>query len=92
MNIEIFDPGKGDAQAAFQRWRRTHPDGFYLNWKSSDEVMLHRVSCARSATADPGNQVPAERKRVCGTSTKELRQWAARLGAALTGCSECKAD
>ena len=44
--ITIFhDKDDPEAQAKFERWRQTTSHGYYINYRSRSNLMIHRVGC-----------------------------------------------
>jgi len=91
MAIEIFhDTISPSAHKDFEAWRSQHlADGFFLNPRSKGEVMLHRADCPH---LEFGRKVSlTAQKKVCGTSSSELRTWAFRNQAKVRTCNDCNA-
>ena len=46
MIATFFDRDDDNAHAKFQRWRAYHwGDGYFLNYRSTNDVMFHRSPC-----------------------------------------------
>jgi hypothetical protein len=57
MIEEFYDETNGDDHERFQRWRRDNDEGFFINVKSSNKIMLHRVPCTTQ-------EAPSSRKAI----------------------------
>ena len=94
--IEQFeDSPEHLAHTEFQSWRRTNPDGYFLNCKSSLEGMLHKALCLHPGDtewqcADDGFHSLTKKKKVCSESIAELEFWAADHNITrLKRCADC---
>jgi hypothetical protein len=98
MIVEFQDKNGESAHSDFQNWRRGNENGFFINVKSKNDVMLHRVSCSH-----PGNTEwqPEENekwgsltknRKVCSDDVQELQDWAREKysAAKLKMCNSCK--
>ena len=75
MIQELCDQDNSQAHELFQAWRRKHPEGFFLNCKSSAVRMLHRCSCLHpggtdSLAEDWGSLT--RRRKICSENRTEL--------------------
>src|SRR5688500_14140351 len=84
-----------DAHSQFQAWRRSNPDGFFLNPRSGkNKFMLHHVSCQHigNDTWEPddneGETLTRKSKR-CSTNYEDLEAWIADEGLSVTDCHDC---
>lgn len=83
-----------DAHTQFQRWRREHPDGYFLTAKTQSSYILHHVSCRHvgNDTWEPedahGESLTAQTK-VCSTDDKQIEEWAVAQGASVKDCKDC---
>jgi hypothetical protein len=93
----FFDRDDDNAHDHFQRWRsRYWDDGFFLNYKSPNNVMLHRSPCPHLgdtdwARAEYGFHSLTRSKKVCSTDRRELEQWAREhTASSLKRCRDCE--
>lgn len=94
MITEFSDNTQSGAHSKFQAWRRKNPDGFFLNQKTQEAGMLHRVSCRHPdddawESADHGGASLTKKLKVCSVDRAELRAWAKQRGVSLQDCSHC---
>lgn len=92
----FFDRDDENAHAGFQRWRSHHwGDGYVVNYKSPNNVMLHRSPCPHLGDTDwargeQGYGSLARSKKVCSTDRRELERWTSENAtAALRLCRDC---
>jgi hypothetical protein len=94
MIEEFHDKINGDDHENFQRWRRTNETGFFINIKSSNDVMLHRVICRhpRSTDWEKGEWgTLTKNRKVCSTDKNTLLNWVKKYcSASLKLCRDCK--
>ena len=93
----FFDRDDENSHESFQRWRSRHwDDGYFLNRKSSRDVMLHRSPCPHLGDTDWGRGEQGwgsltRNKKVCSTDRRELERWASEnVTAALKRCKDCE--
>lgn len=89
MNVVSFhdDEGPG-AHDAFERWRRGHPTGFFLNYGSPSDMVVHRTDCPRFIFHQPRSLTSY--KKVCAGSIDDLEVWAAQSSSTPPGmCRTC---
>jgi hypothetical protein len=89
--ITIFhDQTDPEAQDKFERWRQTTAYGYYINYRSPRNIMIHRVGCPHDT---PWNQKwgsLTKTKKVCSNSEDELGEWArANAYTPLKRCADC---
>ncbi len=94
MIVEFYDKINGDDHEKFQRWRRENDEGFFINIKSSNNLMLHRVHCLHPGSTDwkkgEWGSLTKNRK-ICSTDKKDLSNWAKQnYKASLKVCRDCK--
>lgn len=89
MTLAVFhDAEDPAANAAFGHWRREHPRGFFLNYGSVDDMMVHRVGCPHFIFRETRSLTSY--KKVCSESIRELKGWAADHGQNQPGfCRTC---
>jgi hypothetical protein len=84
----FFDRDEEDAHVHFQRWRARHwADGYFVNYKSPNDVMLHRSPCPHLGDTDwvrfeQGFGSLTRNKKICSTDRPELERWASKNVAA----------
>jgi hypothetical protein len=96
--IETFlDQNYGDAHVAFQRWRAHNwGDGHFLNYRSTNDVMLHRSPCPHLgdtdwAAGDHGWRSLTRKRKDCSTDRRELERRAKENATtALKRCRDCE--
>ncbi len=94
MIESFFDQDAENAHAAFQRWRGYHyEDGYFLNYKSPNSVMLHRSACPHLSDTDwarfeHGYGSLTCNKKLCSTDYRKLERWA--TGNAAVGLERCR--
>jgi hypothetical protein len=75
--------------AEFLRWLQENPRGYFLNFRTDSDVMLHRAPC--SATAFDVAVSLTRKRKVCSRDREQLVRWAyGRIGVDLCACSRCK--
>ena len=93
MVKEFRERADSDSHAEFQKWRREHPAGFFLNCRTDSVVMLHRCRCihvgnmehARGEWADLAKHLKA-----CDDDRGKLLSWAKDNGYTAEKCADCK--
>ena len=92
MIKEFADDSQQDAHRQFQRWRRAHPTGFFINRESGTTYLLHTALCPHPGGtewgADSGHSLTRKRK-ICSTTIAELDAWALSRGFSLRHCKDC---
>lgn len=58
----------------FQTWRRQYPQGFVINCRSRDFLMLHRADCGHFYDEDSGRNNTAKPK-LCSLHLADLEAW-----------------
>ncbi len=81
MGIVVFERD----DASFLRWLGEHPDGFVLNCYKTGRV--HSALCKSYRTA--GTRMTYKRAKACGTSERELFEYAAQHRIDATRCELC---
>ena len=78
----------------FQQWRKENPLGFFINIKSPNNLMIHKVDCRHSGDPDWeagrnnwGNLTKS--KKVCSANETELEKWVVDQGLSLKKCRDC---
>lgn len=76
------------AHRAFVDWIETHPNGFVLNVKGPQDVVLHRATCGHFKPYNWANQ--ANHRKACSIDRAKLEHWAEVEGVDTLGkCSDC---
>ncbi len=92
--VEAFhDAGDVSDHEAFQAWRISHPDGFYLNLETRNKAKLHGCNCwhagsANLSAAELGGSLTLK-KKVCSENPVTLLSWANDYHVSVTGCAHC---
>lgn len=94
--LEFHDKVDEDSHARFQRWRSDNfSNGFFLNYKSPGNIMLHRSPCWHHgdtdwAAGEDGWGSLTKFKKVCSLDRVELEHWANEHGSGtLKKCQHC---
>lgn len=84
----FWDRDDRGAHVAFVKWLDENPDGFVINCRTANDMMLHRSSCSAVIFDDP---VSLTRKRkVCSSDREQLERWAKKHGGEpLRYCKMC---
>ncbi len=93
----FFDRDDENAHGDFQSWRQRHyEDGYFLNFKSPNDVMLHRSPCPHLGDTDwdraeQGFGSLTRSKKVCSTDRLELERWVdENATGTLKRCRDCE--
>ena len=87
--MTIFNPKDENASDKFLKWTGQNTGAFFLNIKSPNDIMLHKVPCGHFVFKEEVNL--ARHKKVCSSNRRELEIWADNHGnARLKICSTCK--
>ena len=83
-----------NAHDRFQQWRRENEDGYFLNIRGMNSVMLHRTHCPHIGGTnwekDQGFGSLTKNKKLCSPDKDELVQWAnENAHSKLKECSNC---
>ena len=92
MIQEFSDDTQQDAHQQFQRWRRTHPTGFFINRESGTTYFLHTALCPHPGGTEWGGDTSASlthKRKVCSTTITELEAWALARGLSIRHCHDC---
>ena len=89
VNVATFHDEDGPgAHDAFERWRRDHPTGFFLNFGSPSDMVVHRTDCSHFIFRQPRSLTSY--KKVCAERISDLEAWAARESSMKpTFCRRC---
>ena len=96
MIATFFARDDENAHAKFQQWRSLHwGNGYFLNYKSPNNVMLHRSPCPHLGDTDwdraeQGFGSLTRSQKVCSTDRRELERWASEHATKpLKRCRDC---
>lgn len=79
---------QGEQNPKFQRWRRHHPNGFFINCRSKG-WMAHEVNCRHPGDdAEKGGRLTRNPK-VCSDRLSHLWGWADGLSRKVVACKHC---
>lgn len=82
MSVEVFD--KQDDKE-FKKWLKDNRNGYYLNKRQKNEMMLHKVGCWHLGDGEGMNSTT--NLKVAAKSVNELFSWADRNGRKINSCS-----
>lgn len=87
--MPVFSTAENEsAHRDFVHWIETNPQGFVLNVKGPQDVVLHRATCGHFKPYDWANQ--ANHRKVCSTVRTELEHLAEVEGVGtLRKCRDC---
>lgn len=93
MIAVFYDGYSENAHAEFQQWRQQHQDGYFLNYRSLNDTMLHRSPCWHhgddQARSEEDGSLTAKMK-LCSTNREDLERWADKNGIEnLKRCQHC---
>jgi hypothetical protein len=71
----------------FKNWLLQHPHGFYLNKRTNDEVMLHKVGCFHLGFSEGCSSTT--KFKVGSDDREELETWAITKKFNLVSCRHC---
>jgi hypothetical protein len=75
----VFDAALADdADERFWEWHNQNPGAFYINYRSPNDLWLHRVPCPHLNEYEEGNATNAP--KICSSSEGELKIWAEQGG------------
>ena len=84
-----FDPKDENSSDKFLEWTEKNTGAFFLNIKSLNDIMLHKVPCGHFVFKEVVNL--ARHKKICSSNRRKLEIWADANGKArLKICSTCK--
>ncbi len=98
MVSEFQDEGVKSAHSSFQSWRRENENGFCINVKSKNDLVLHRAYCDHHGDSEWETDGPeswgslTKKKKVCSNNLRDLQKWAEEKysGVKLRACKDCK--
>ena len=93
MITEFTDQAPSDAHNRFQEWRRTNPNGFFLNQQSPNVAMRHHVECSHLGdmeweSSDYSKSL-TKTSKICSTNPEDLLAWASERGLSVKDCNDC---
>ena len=90
---EFHDATDLSAHGAFQRWRISHADGYYLNLETRNKAKLHGCQCwhagGANLSADELGGSLTLKKKVCSDEPAALLSWANRHRVPVKACAHC---
>ena len=97
MIEEFHDENGQRLHAAFQKWRQTNLNGFFLTFKARNRALLHSSQCHHPGDIkwdgyEPGKNLQislTRHRKVCFGSQSELLSWAEINGVTFKPCSHC---
>jgi hypothetical protein len=89
MILEFSDEADQDASKKFQRWRRAHPEGFFINRKSRTAYLLHSTLCPHLGWGADASESPTRKRKTCSRSIAELEAWALAQNLPIRRCQDC---
>jgi hypothetical protein len=82
--VTLHDAEDRGANELFAAWRREHSQGYFINYGSPTDMMIHRVGCPHFIFREARNLTSY--KKVCSESIEELRGWARTNGVTEADC------
>ena len=84
-----------DAHDQFQAWRSDHEDGLFINCKSGDRLLIHRVDCPHLGDTQWTKKASVasltKLMKVCAVDVRELSRWARENAPGkVRPCHDCK--
>ena len=89
MIQEFSDETEQGAHQKFQRWRRAHPAGFFINRKSGTNYILHAALCPHPGWGTGTGESLARKRKICSRSMEELETWALAQNLSVRHCQDC---
>lgn len=80
------------AHSMFQEWRRSHPDGFFLNCKTTKTAMIHSAQCRHLGNTEWQASSEAslgKTPKICSENYNELKAFASRQNLRIEPCQHC---
>jgi len=78
----------------FKDWHSQHPDGFYLNERGKNKVMLHKVGCwhlqGPGLWPETDDYCSTANFKIASDNCEDLESWAKRKESKLVPCGHCK--
>lgn len=98
MVLEFQDENGKFAHDEFQKWRRKNANGFFVNVKSKNNLMLHRVSCSHPGDSEWTREENktwgslTKNRKACAEDVLRLQSWAKEKykSAETKMCNSCK--
>jgi hypothetical protein len=76
--------------AAYERWRAAHPNGYVDNVRRDGPLLLHRATCRTlRATGAAKGRSSTGLPKLCGTDRADLEAWVRTQGRMPTPCVNC---
>ena len=67
MITTFHDKVDPEAQAKFERWRQMTSHGYYINYRSRSNMMIHRVGCPHDTPWHPKWGSLTKMKKMCSS-------------------------
>ena len=95
--VEFQGGPETDAHERFQSWRRMHPTGYWLNFKTKQKALIHGAQdCHHPGDAywmpceENGWECLTITRKVCADTKAELMALAKKEGVQVKACDDCK--
>ncbi len=86
---KVFDNRDRNSSDNFQSWMESNTGKFFINYVSSNDLMLHKVPCSHFVFRKAVDL--AAHKKICSSNRQELEKWAENNSKIkLRICSTCK--
>ena len=96
MVVQFKDTQDTFGHEKFQNWRRQNESGFFVNVKSSTNLMLHRTICSHHGDSEWKRETGwgslTRSRKICSDSMEELQQLITEEygRSKLKMCTDCK--
>jgi hypothetical protein len=98
MSIEFHDSQNECEHSNFQRWRRENENGFFVNVKSENNLMLHKADCKHLGDAiwekDDSEAFGSltKTRKICSNNSNDLQDKIRKefSSVKLKFCNDCK--
>jgi len=91
---EFHNTIQSDAHGRFQRWRRVHPNGYFLTEKTKSRHNLHHANCPHvgNSTWQPReyNQSLTTHRKISAVDAKQLLKWVKANDISVKICKDCR--
>ncbi len=91
----LHDKLQRNAHTLFQTWRRSNPNGFFINDKGAKNSLLHIATCRHLGdTKWTSDDVVGltEKRKICARTIPELQRWAESQHLSIRLCKDCGPD
>jgi len=96
MAITTIEARTAEAHKRIQDWRRKHPNGYLINYKSPNNAILHRSECpihlgdTEWDADNSGLYSLGNKTKILSMSKEELIQWLRVGNISYRPCGHCK--